>query len=146
MKPSKPNAVIPKFRVSFSLEQLKTIHASLAVNSSKILENAELIAWIGKNIRKAEFGVLEASHTAKESSSSLVSAKVQAIFEEVKEDTKKNLFELYQNKDMEVLMQDEEVIQALQYKMENPTECGTLTEEEKEVLNEAMTKKLMAGL
>lgn len=144
MKPSKPNALIPKFRLSLSLDQMKTIHASLCIDPTKILENAELISWIGKNIRKAEFGILEASHTSRETSSSILSPKTQEVLEGIKEASKESCFNSYL-KDPSTL-EDSALLAALEYKMENPTECGSLTEEEKEVLNDALTRKLLGNL
>lgn len=141
MKPIPSNKTIQKFRVVLSLPEMEAIQVALHKDSENLLDNAELIGWIAKQKRKAEFGVKEASHL---SGPSVLTTKSAEIVEQVKESQSKVLFESYLSGG--VGLNDEELLLALQYKAEHVLECGSLSEEESQVLNEAMTKKLLGGI
>lgn len=140
MKPIPTNKTIPKFRVVLSLPEMDAILSSLHKDTENLIDNAELIGWISKQKRKAEFGIKEASHS---SGPSVLSAKSEEIVQAVKEKSLQDHFLAYSSG---FELTDEGVILALQYKAEHTLECGSLTELESEILNEAMTKKLLGGL
>lgn len=141
MKQIQSNKTIPKFRIVLSIPELKAISSALAKDTDNILDNAELIGWIAKQTRKAEFGVIESSHV---SGPSVLSKKSEAIVQNLQDTLAKQSFDQYQFDPTG--LSDETVLAALQYKAEHTIECGSLTEEESQVLNEAMTKKLLGGL
>lgn len=141
MKPIPSNKTIQKFRVVLSLPEMEAILSALHSDSANLIDNAELIGWISKNKRKAEFGIKEASHL---SGPSVLTAKSEAVVEAFKESEASKKFRVYQ--EGMTPLSDAELLDALQYKAEHSLECGSLTEEESQVLNEAMTKKLLGGI
>lgn len=141
MKPLASNKTIPKFRIVLSVPDMDAILSALQKDSDSILENVELIGWIAKQKRKAEFGIMESSHS---SGPSVLSKKSEAIVQNLQDTLAKQSFEQY--KFDATGLSDETVLAAIQYKAEHLLECGTLTEEESQVLNEALTKKLLGGL
>lgn len=141
MKPIPSNKTIQKFRVVLSLPEMDAILSALHADSANLIDNAELIGWISKNKRKAEFGIKEASHV---SGPSVLTAKSEGIVGALKDSQSKTAFHIYQGGMTE--LNEEGILLALQYKAEHSIECGELTEEESAVLNEAMTKKLLGGL
>lgn len=141
MTPIKSNKTIQKFRVVLSIPDMEAILAALSKDQESLIQNVELVGWIAKCKRKAEFGVMEASHV---SGPSVLSARSEAIVEQVKELSAKASYEAYVT--IGSALTDDETLVALSYKAEHPLECGSLTEDESAVLNEAMTKKLMGGI
>lgn len=141
MKPLPSNKTIPKFRIVLSIPDMEAILSALSKDTANVLENVELIGWITKQKRKAEFGVMEASHS---SGPSTLSKRSEAIVEQVKDQSAKAAYEAYVT--IGNALQDEEILTALEYKAEHVLECGSLTPEESQVLNEALTKKLLGGL
>lgn len=150
MKPLGSNKSIQKFRVVLSIPEMDAILSALHKDMENLIENAELVGWISKQKRKAEFGIKEASHS---SGPSNLSAKTEALVESVKGDAKKRAFDVYaKNHALDssaadyVEQTEADYLMALEYKAEHVLECGSLNELEQEVLNEAMTKKLFGGL
>lgn len=141
MKPIPSNKTIQKFRVVLSLPEMDAILSALHSDSANLIDNAELIGWIAKQKRKAEFGIKEASHL---SGPSVLTAKSAEIAAQVLESSARQFYEMYASGDAGIT--DAALIVALEYKAEHSLECGSLTEEESQVLNEAMTKKLLGGL
>lgn len=141
MKPIPSNKTIQKFRVVLSLPEMEALLSALHKDFENLIDNAELIGWIAKQKRKAEFGIKEASHL---SGPSMLTAKSEAIVEQVKDLAAKESFKAYET--IGTALSEEEILIALEYKAEHPLECGSLSEEESNVLNEAMTKKLFGGL
>lgn len=142
MKPLPSNKTIPKFRIVLSIPDMEAILSALSKDTANVLENVELIGWITKQKRKAEFGVMEASHS---SGPSTLSKRSEAIVEQAKEDWQKKTYETYASGQIDTLT-EAGILDAIQYKAEHVLECGTLTSEESQVLNEALTKKLLGGL
>jgi hypothetical protein len=140
MKPLASNKTIPKFRIVLSIPDMEAILSALSKDTANVLENVELIGWITKQKRKAEFGVMEASHS---SGPSTLSKRVETLAQEVLESSAKQFYQMYKDGDN---LGDDAMIIALEYKAEHVLECGSLTLEESQVLNEAMTKKLLGGL
>ncbi|MND94500.1 hypothetical protein D3C80_867170 [compost metagenome] len=119
---------------------MEAILNALSKDQDSLIQNVELVGWISKCKRKAEFGIMEASHV---SGPTVLSAKSEAIVEQVKEDSRKQAYSSYVGHET---LSDATLLLALEYKAEHTLECGSLTEEESAVLNEAMTKKLFGGL
>lgn len=141
MKPLPSNKTINKFRVVLSIPEMDKILSALHKDVDNLIENAELIGWITKQKRKAEFNISVPSHAS--ASESVLVSKTSHIVQEVKDEAGKNSYLAYSSG---FELTDAGVILALKYKAENILICGSLTEEETQVLNEAMTKELLGGL
>ncbi len=141
MKPLPSNKTIQKFRVVLSVPQMRTILNCLYMDTENLVENAELIGWMAKQLRKAEFNISEPSHIA--SAESVLTSKTSHLVQEVKDKAGQDSYLAY-SQGFELT--DAGVILALKYKAENVLTCGSLTEEESQVLNEAVTKELLGGL
>lgn len=141
MKPLPSNKTINKFRVVLSIPEMDKILSALHKDVDNLIENAELIGWITKQKRKAEFNISEPSHTS--ASDSVLVSKTSHLTQEIKDTAAKDSYTAYAGG---FQLTDAGVILALKYKAENVLTCGSLTEEETAVLNEAMTKELLGGL
>ena len=140
MRPLATNKTIPKFRIVLSIPEMKALSLALSKDVDNILENAELIGWLAKQTRKAEFGVMEFSHLA---GPSVLTRKGEELALKVLDDSAKQFFDMYKKG---ADLGDDALLTALQYKAEHSLEWGSLTPEESQVLNEALTKKLLGGL
>lgn len=141
MKPLASNKTIPKFRVVLSIPEMETILSCLHKDVDNLIQNAELIGWMSKQLRKAQFNISEPSHVA--SAESALTSKTSHLVQEVKDKAGQDSYAAYAGG---FELTDAGVILALKYKAENVLTCGSLTEEESQVLNEAVTKELLGGL
>ena len=150
MKPLATNKTIPKFRIVLSIPDMDALLVALAKDTNNIIDNAELIGWLTKQKRKAEFGIMESSHV---SGPSTLTKKSEAIVEQVREDSAKLNCDTYMlncaldsSSPQYIEQTEEQVISAIQYKAEHSLVYGSLDKLETEILNEALTKQLLGGL
>lgn len=122
-----------KFRISLSKKDLCLFQSYLSKDLDNIIENAPLLADVQKAIRKIEFQVLEPSHSA---SPKALSHSFDKVVEKAKDLVSSQAFEAYKEG---ANLTEEQTILAIQHKAELGEE---LTDLEKQVLNEAMMKKM----
>lgn len=131
---------VQKFRVSLSIQEMDSILSALSSQVDKILENAALIGWIQKQKLKAEVGLTNPSYSTIGARSISLSQSTK-IVNQSEEAMQKQCFEAYTTPGIADLSEDG-IIAALRYKYANPIQCGSLTQEESEVLNDWLSKNI----